>query len=52
MIIDPTSKSLLNLHDGLNACKDEKGFFNPIKAFNCLNEMQKMEDPKAYQPEI
>ena len=46
------SKSLANLQDGLKACKNEVGFFNPMIAFSALNEIQKMEDPKAYQPEI
>jgi hypothetical protein len=37
---------------GLKACKGESGFFNPIKAFDCLNDIVKKEDPKAYQPEV
>jgi hypothetical protein len=35
----------------INNCT-KSGFFNPKEAFNCLNEIQKAEDPKAYQPEI
>lgn len=34
------------------ACKGQSGFFNPIKAFNCLNTFQKEEDPEAYEPNI
>jgi hypothetical protein len=33
-----------NLHkvkQGLKDCKGESGLFNPLKAFNCLNDMQK-----------
>lgn len=37
---------------GLKACKGESGFFNPLKAFDCLNDIQKKEDPKAYEPDM
>lgn len=33
-------------------CKGEFGVFNAGMIFNCLNDIQKEEDPKAYQPEI
>lgn len=45
---DPLTKVKL----GLKACKGESGFFNPMKAFDCLNDIVKKEDPKAYQPEV
>ena len=38
--------------EGLKACKGTKGFFNPQEAFACLNDIQKKEDPKAYENEI
>ena len=57
--IQPTGiQSLTNLESvdkvkqGLKACKGESGFFNPRIACNILNDMQKKEDPKAYEPEI
>lgn len=37
-------KNALNLDKvkkGLKACKEESGFFNPQKAFECLNDIQK-----------
>jgi len=37
---------------GLKACKGESGIFNPLKAFDCLNDIQKKDDPNAYEPEI
>ena len=37
---------------GLKACKGESGFFNPMKAFDCLNAIQKKEDPKAYESDV
>ena len=37
---------------GLKACKGKEGFFNPMEAFNCLNNIQKQEDPCAYEPEV
>ena len=37
---------------GLQACKGDSGFFNPLKAFNCLNNIQKEEDPKLYEPAV
>ena len=33
-------------------CKGESGVFNRDMIFNCLNDIQKKEDPKAYIPEI
>jgi len=33
-------------------CKGTSGVFNAGMIFNCLNDIQKEEDPKAYQPEI
>ena len=48
----PNSKSLANLQTGLESCKDELGYFNPLRAFDKMNEIQKMEDPKAYQPGV
>ena len=33
-------------------CKGASGVFNPGMIFNCLNDIQKEEDPKLYQPEI
>jgi hypothetical protein len=36
----------------LKACRGESGFFNPMQANECLNEIQKKEDPKAYQPDM
>jgi hypothetical protein len=38
------------LKQGLKACKGESGFFNPTKAFDCLNDIVKQQDPQAYQP--
>lgn len=37
---------------GLKACKGKEGIFNPIQAFSCLNNLQKQEDPRAYEPEV
>ena len=37
---------------GLKDCKGESGLFNPLKAFDRLNDMQKQLDPDAYQPNI
>ena len=34
---------------GLKACKGKEGFFNPMQAFSCLNDLQKSEDPRAYE---
>ena len=48
VMVNQNSKSLAQLQDGLKLCKNDKGFFHPQLAFNCLNEIQKMEDPKAY----
>ena len=31
-------------------CKGESGLFNPLKAFDRLNHMQKEQDPNAYEP--
>ena len=33
-------------------CKEASGLFNPGTMYNRLNDMQKQEDPKAYQPEV
>ena len=41
-----------NIQAQLKACKGESGFFNPEQAFSKLNEIQKAEDPKAYEPEL
>lgn len=40
------------IKDGLKACKNETGFLNPQSAFDRLNEIQRHEDPEAYQPEL
>ena len=37
---------------GLKACKGKEGFFNPTQAFSCLNDLQKREDPRAYEPDV
>ena len=37
---------------GLKACKFESGIINPVKAFDCLNNIMKKDDPNAYQPII
>ena len=47
-----SSNPLSKIKMGLKACKDESGFYNPMKAFDCLNDIVKKEDPKAYQPEV
>ena len=36
-----STTNLTNLHQGLRQCKDQSGFFNPYKAFDCLNDIQK-----------
>lgn len=43
---------LEKLKQGLKACKGKDGFFNPMQAFECLNDIQKQEDPCAYEPEV
>lgn len=45
-------KNLEKLSHGLRACKGESGFFNPTKAFDCLNNIQKEQDPEAYESEV
>ena len=40
------------VQQGLKACKGKEGFFNPAQAFDCLNQIQKKQDPNAYQPEV
>ena len=48
-------KSAANLEvvqKGLMARAMPQGFFNPQEAFECLNAMQKADDPKAYESEI
>ena len=47
-----STQNLINLQQGLKACKEEGGFFNPYKAFDCLNDIVKQEDPDAYVPEV
>ena len=47
-----SSYPLTKIKMGLKACKGESGFFNPMKAFDCLNDIVKKEDPRAYQPEV
>lgn len=37
---------------GLKMCKGESGIFNPKMILNCLNDIQKKDDPQAYVPEI
>ena len=39
---------LQKVKEGLKACKGDKGVFNPRQAFDCLNEIQKQQDPEAY----
>lgn len=36
----------------MNNCTTKSGFFDPTAAFDALNEIQKAEDPKAYEPEL
>ena len=37
----------------MQKCVDgDAGIFNPQKVFEFMNEIQKQEDPKAYEPEI
>lgn len=47
-----STKDLQMVKDGLKMCKGESGIFNPKMIFNCLNDIQKKDDPKAYVPEI
>ena len=47
-----TVKNLDKVKRGLMQCKGESGFFNPAQAFNCLNDIQKEENPNAYEPEV
>ena len=51
----PGNQSLAQLErvkEGLKACKGKSGFFNPAQALNRLNDLQKQEDPRAYEPEV
>ena len=47
-----SASNLTHLQMGLKQCKDQSGFFNPMKAFEKLNDIQKQEDPNAYVPEV
>ena len=47
-----SANNIGNLQAQLKACKSDSGFFDPMAAFNCLNQIQKAEDPKAYEPEL
>ena len=40
------------IKDGLKACKNGAGLINPQSAFERMNEIQRYEDPEAYQPEM
>lgn len=45
-------KVLDRINLGIQNCKQQTGVLDPQKMFELLNEIQKKEDPDAYQPEI
>lgn len=45
-------KCLERINSGFQQCKFESGVLNPQKVFEFMNQVQKNDDPDAYQPEI
>ena len=44
--------NLQNVKEKLQNCKHQSGFFNPMAAFDILNDINRKQNPKAYENEL